>query len=169
MDNQYYKAADKVMGRLLNYFKRNYEIKNDVYIGGYCAVALAEYHFLENKSLFGLNKIEMQGKEANEYVLFFCMDIFPPELTVGFDSVIDAVEKRFLNPHEHHAYTFFSIVFVVPELDKALRKEIKKYKRRKTYRSGWSLTRVAVVETNCNQVTSNKDGTELAKIFQKQL
>ena len=168
MEIQFDKEADRFINKLLNHFQQNYEISHDVTVGDFCFPALAEFHIMEEKTFFGF-KANLQSKEANEYLFFLSMENFPLELSSGIDSLVDAIEKQFLNFHENLAFTLFSIVFVTTELEKASIKQIKRYNRRRSYRSAWSILRIVVVEMNNNRITCNRDGTDLGQIIKKQV
>lgn len=152
-----------LLEQILQHYAENYEINYQPEIGDGDGRALAEYHIMTEKTMFGV-KMKLGSTEANESVLFVCEESFTLQVLAKLKKLCESLEQKCLNMHKQHAYSMFSVVLIAKEVDKEAIKMLKKYRVRKEYQYGWGLYRVAVIDAVTLKAYGNTDGIELARM-----
>lgn len=160
--------AAPVLQRILEAYRRHFDIEMEPEVMGRRVAAMASFHSRGEKFVL-TKKAQLWAVECHEHILFFVI----PHLTVAdvaeATDLLEQLEQELVKPHSEHMYTYLSAMFLIQKADREALRALRRYKMRKSYHfslHGWCHVRLAAMDIN-GQVTTNGDGKELRKTLSK--
>lgn len=158
-------TATEALEILLKSYKRYYNVKQEDVTPPFTAEAIFHTH---DEQYFLLKSARLAEADAHEYVFFVTGG------TVGQEDVKEWDEKAWteglsrVTPHTNHRSSDIVLIILAEQLSQDARNYIKTIKRYKSYRytlQGWSNYSVIAMETSTGELSCNKRGRDLKKLF----
>lgn len=162
----------KILNKLKNYMKNQFNIYDNYSIANYDFDFMGEYVLTNSKYFLTKDKV-VWGYENREYVFVKSL----PQISKEFlnDKIApfskSAIEKV-LNLHNKHMSTHITLFISSENIDNDLKKQIKRYKNRKSYKfgfNGFSALRVILFNPSTKEFIYNKDAKEVIKFYKEVL
>lgn len=157
-------TPNEALEQLLPSYQRYYDVSNEPK-GAFAATALFYTH---GEQYFLVRAAKMWEMESNEYVYFLPTDsLTQTQLTARIEEAWkDAMEH--VHPGPNHRNSDVTVVVLVPQLDAAVRKALKRTHRSVSYRHGmhgWSNLRLGAIELSDGRISTNRHGADLKKLL----
>ena len=154
---------------LLESYRRYYNVKTENVAAPFAAEAVFHTH---DEQYVLLKSARIAEAEAHEYVFF------ATGLKLELKDVEELDERAWkeglsrVKPHYSHRSSDIVLVILAEQLSEEARDYIRKLKRYQSYRftlQGWSSYRVIAMETSTGELTCNKRGRDLRKLFRNKI
>ena len=158
-------TVDETLSKLLNSYRRYYNIKTEAVTKPFAAEAAFHTH---DEQYFLVKAATLAEADAHEYVFFVTAD------EIGLDEIKALDETAWeeglsrVVPHSNHRSTDIVLVLLSEHITEDAALYIKKIKRYKSYRytlQGWSNYSVVAIETSTGNFFCNRRGKHLKKLF----
>ncbi len=158
-------TVSEALEAILKSYKRYYNIKTEDVADPFCAEASFHSH---GEQYFLLKKAVLSEADSHEYVFFATAD----ELDVGDVEKLDerAWEEGMsrVKPHPSHRNTDVVLILIAEHISGEAKDYIRTIKRYQSYRhtlQGWSHYSVVAQELSTGELSYNKRGKDLVKLF----
>lgn len=157
-------SPEEALQQLLGSYRRYYDVSEEAY-GSFAATAR---FYTRGEQYFLVRSAKMWEMESNEFVYFLTAD------TLTEDRLSALIEEAWqdampqVHPSEAHRNSDVTLVVLVPQLDKATRKALRRFHRSVGYRHGlhgWSNLRLGAIELSDGSITTNRHGADLKKLL----
>ncbi len=156
--------TDETLSALLPLFENYYNVNTTDVQKPFSAEDVFESH---NEQSYLIKAAKVANIDMNEYVYFAKCDDLDAETFNTFDET--AWERGLANvkPSYDHRSTDVTLIIVAKNIDKSVRKQIKKKRRYKSYKwgfNGWSNYRLVAIECMTGKAIYNHHGLTLKKL-----
>lgn len=169
-------TTGEYFNKITEYYKGTFDIYKNKEING--KKYLAYGHFYSHSEKYVLVK-EVQLWEAKSYEHIVFMDV--SEMTINDLKKVDELIREYMEPflvrkgekypEKNHMYSFLTVVvFASERVSDGIKRKIEKYKFEKNYLfsiRGYSSARIAVIDVENMEITTNKAGKVLNKLYEK--
>lgn len=158
-------TATEALEVLLKSYKRYYNVKTGDVVPPFTAEAAFHTH---DEQYFLVKSATLSEADAHEYVFFATGQ------AMGLKDVKELDEKAWteglarVTPHPNHRSSDIVLIILAERLSQDAKDYIKAIKRYKSYRftlQGWSNYSVVAMETSTGELSYNKRGKDLRKLF----
>ena len=158
-------TATEALEVLLKSYKRYYNVKTEDVVPPFTAEAAFHTH---GEQYFLVKSARISETDAHEYVFFATGQ------AMGIENVKELDEKAWteglsrVTPHPNHRSSDIVLIILAEQLTQDAKNYMKAIKRYKSYRftlQGWSSYSVIAMETSTGELSCNKRGRDLKKLF----
>lgn len=158
-------TATEALESLLKSYKRYYNIKTEDVTPPFTAEAIFHTH---DEQYFLLKSARLAEADAHEYVFFATGGMMEQEDVQKLDEKAWEEGLSRVTPHANHRSSDVVLIILAEQLSQDAKAYIKSVKRYKSYRftlQGWSNYSVIAMETSTGELSCNKRGKDLKKLF----
>lgn len=158
-------TATEALEILLKSYKRYYDIKTEDVTSPFTAEAAFHNH---DEQYFLVKSAMLSEADAHEYVFFATGQSMELENVKELDEKAWAEGLSRVTPHSHHRSSDIVLIILAEQISRDAKDYIKAIKRYKSYRftlQGWSNYSVVAMETSTGELSCNKRGRDLKKLF----
>ena len=158
-------SATEALEVLLKSYKRYYNVKTEDVVSPFTAEAAFHTH---DEQYFLVKSARLAEADAHEYVFFATGQIMETEDVKKLDEKAWSEGLSRVTPHSNHRSSDIVLIILAEQLSQDARDYIKAIKRYKSYRftlQGWSSYSVIAMETFTGELSCNKRGRDLKKLF----
>ena len=157
-------TPQEALEQLLPSYERYYDVTRERR-GSFAATAR---FYTKGEQYFLIKSAKMWELESNEFVYFLPTD----HLTE--DQLAERIEEAWndampqVRPSESHRNSDVTLVVLTPELEKNVRKALRRFHRSVGYRHGmhgWSNLRLGAIELSDGKISTNRHGADLKKLL----
>ena len=157
-------TPEEALEKLLPAYTRYYDVSREAPAP---FAATAEFHS-HGESYLLVKAAKLWEMDSNEYVFIVAEDaLTDADVAARIDAAWDGTMPR-VTPSENHRNSDVTVLFLVPELDSAARKTVKRTVRSVGYQhgfQGWSNLRLGAIELSTGRITTNRHGADLKKLL----
>lgn len=155
-----------MLDKVLEAYTRYYTINRDTPAFPFAAEAVFHSH---GEQYFLVKAAKISEADSNEYV-FFALEEQVDAVTVQrLDEAAWTQGLSRVTPHSGHRNSDITLVIIAERFSEDASSSIKKLHHYKSYRygfQGWSNYRIIALESSTGQLTYNRQGQSLKKLFQ---
>lgn len=158
-------TATEALELLLKSYERYYNIKTEDVTPPFTAEAAFHTH---DEQYFLLKSARLAEAEAHEYVFFATGGVVGQEDVKELDENAWEEGLSRVVPHSNHRSSDIVLIILAEQLSQDAKDYIKTIKRYKSYRftlQGWSNYSVVAMETSTGELSCNRRGRDLKKLF----
>lgn len=151
------KEFEKIKQNLINGLKNNYDLEENVSLIGEEFDLSAQYN-IRNSKFVMTKKVEIYAFRSEELLFFKGLREIDSEYLEGLKNRIKENIEKIINVDKEHMNTDLTFIFVVDELEKEMKKKIKRFKYHKSFKmglKGWTNVKLFVYETGCDLLHAN--------------
>lgn len=159
------RTAAQVLDTLLKSYRRYYNVLTEGVEPPFDAEAVFHSH---DEQYFLLKSARLAEADSHEYVFFASR----PSLDLKeVQALVDTAWQRGISrvcPHMNHRSSDVALILLADKMDPDAMEYIKKVKRYQSYRftlHGWSSFQTVAMETSTGNLTCNRRGRDLVKLF----
>ncbi len=147
----------QLIERLKNNFSHLFNFEDNYSVGDY-EFDLYAIYFQHNLKYFGSKKVKLWEFNNNEHL--FIKDLGDGK--INLDEINDCflyMYNNFIEADENHCASVITLIYMIDELDDALKKKIKKFKFYKSYKFGYHgyvTGKLIVIDKGQNAVYESK-------------
>lgn len=158
-------TATEALKLLIKSYNRYYNVKTEDVTPPFTAEA--DFH-THDEQYFLLKTATLSEADAHEYVFFATGQSMEQEDVKELDEKAWAEGLSRVRPHSNHRSSDIVLIILAEQLSQDAKAYIKSIKRYKSYRftlQGWSHYSVIAMETSTGELSCNKRGRDLKKLF----
>ncbi len=158
-------SAAEALETLLKSYRRYYNIIRENVTEPFAAEAVFHSH---NEQYFLVKSATLSEADSHEYVFFATEEKLDLERARKLDETAWETGMSRVKPHNSHRNSDVVLVILAEEITPEAREYLSKLKRSKSYRfslQGWSNYSVIAMETSTGQLSYNRRGRDLKKLF----
>lgn len=157
-----------MLDSLKTYMANSFNIYNDFVLNNHKFDFMGEF-VLTNNHYFISKKNVVWGYENREYVFARELDSLSSDYLQ--DYIMDFAEiamDKMVNPTENHMSTHITVLLCSSNIDEKLKKEIKKYKKRKSFKlglRGFSALRIILFDNVNKEFIYNRESKDVINFY----
>ena len=158
-------TATEALEILLRSYRRYYNVKTEDATPPFTAEAAFHTH---DEQYFLLKSARLSEADAHEYVFFATGQSMELENVKELDEKAWEEGLSRVTPHSNHRSSDIVLIILAEQISGDAKDYIKALKRYKSYRftlQGWSNYSVIAMETSTGELSCNKRGRDLKKLF----
>ena len=158
-------TATEALEVLLKSYKRYYNVKINDVVPPFTAEAAFHSH---DEQYFLVKAARLSEADAHEYVFFATGQAMGLEDVRELDEAAWSEGLSRVTPHSNHRSSDIVLIILAEHMSQDAKDYVKSIKRYKSYRftfRGWSNYSVIAMETSTGELSCNKRGKVLKKLF----
>ena len=160
-------TREEMLKKVLRSFAAYYDINTETPAAPFAAEAVFHSH---TDAYFLVKSAALGEAESHEYIFFASVDQLDAPLLDSLDKTAWETGISRVKPHSSHRNTDVSLVVLASSVSREAQDAIPKMKHYKNYRlslHGFSHYHLIVVDLSSGELTCNRQGRSLKKLFNK--
>ena len=160
-------TREEMLKKMLRSFAAYYDINTETPAAPFAAEAVFHSH---SDAYFLVNSAAIGEAESHEYVFFASVDQLDSSLLASLDQTAWDTGISRVKPHSSHRNTDVTLVVAASSVTEEAKAQIPRLKHYKNYRMslhGFSHYHLIVADLSSGDLTCNRQGRSLKKLFNK--
>ena len=160
-------TREEMLKKMLRSFAAYYDINTETPAAPFAAEAVFHSH---SDAYFLVKSAAIGEAESHEYVFFASVDQLDSSLLASLDQTASDTGISRVKPHSSHRNTDVTLVVAASSVTEEAKAQIPRLKHYKNYRMslhGFSHYHLIVADLSSGDLTCNRQGRSLKKLFNK--